>query len=65
VYNIALQSASDVSGAYSTVIQRCAVGIIIKNAVFWDVPPKGRFLQNPHCGTSQKTAFFTIAAAKT
>jgi hypothetical protein len=29
------------------------------------VPPICRFLQEPHCVTSQKTAFFTVTAVKT
>jgi hypothetical protein len=29
------------------------------------VPPKHRFLQEPHGVTSQKTAFFTVTAVKT
>jgi hypothetical protein len=40
--------------------------VTIKNGVFWDVtqcgsckiPPKRRFLQEPHGVTSQKTLFF-------
>jgi hypothetical protein len=31
----------------------------MKNGVFWDVTPKCLFLQEPHCVTSQKTAFYS------
>jgi hypothetical protein len=47
----------------------------MKNAVFWDVtratlvrtdvPPKRRFLQEPHGVTTRKTAFFIDTAMKT
>jgi hypothetical protein len=29
------------------------------------VPPKNRFLQEPHCITSQKMVFFIVTAVKT
>jgi hypothetical protein len=50
---------------------------MLKNSVFWDVtpcgslmkqaliPPKLRFLQEPHSVTSQKTPFFIVTAVKT
>jgi hypothetical protein len=33
--------------------------------IYWKVPPKRRFLQDPHSATSQKTAFFIVTAVKT
>jgi hypothetical protein len=44
--------------------------VTMKNGVFWDVPQRGscknrRFLQEPRCGTSQKTSFFIVTAVKT
>jgi hypothetical protein len=32
--------------------------VTMKNGVFWVVPPKRRFLQEPHGVTTQKTPFF-------
>jgi hypothetical protein len=49
------------------------MAVTMKNGVFWDVtpcdscknrrqvPPKRRFLQEPHGVTTQKTSFFMIA----
>jgi hypothetical protein len=37
----------------------------LKNAVFWDVTSKQRFLQEPHGIISKKTAFLIVTALKT
>jgi hypothetical protein len=40
-----------------------------KHSASWrwrrEIPPKRRFLQDPHGVTSQKTAFFIVTAVKT
>jgi hypothetical protein len=38
---------------------------MIKDAVFWDVSEERRLTQDLHGTTSQKTAFFIVAAVKT
>jgi hypothetical protein len=55
----------DVLHSVLEYIQGNEIRASLKNGVFWVVPPKRRFLQEPHGVTIQKTPFLIVTAVKT